>query len=91
VPAFAARAAMSERNFARVFLAETGSTPAAYVESARVKAARRLLETTTTTVDSVARACGFGTVETLHRSFKRTLRVTPGEYRRYFSAHTPVV
>jgi transcriptional regulator GlxA family with amidase domain len=90
VPALAARAAMSERNFARVFLAETGSTPAAYVESARVEAARRLLETTTNTLDAVARACGFGTVETLHRSFRRTLRVTPGEYRRYFSAHFTV-
>jgi transcriptional regulator GlxA family with amidase domain len=90
VPALAARAAMSERNFARVFLAETGSTPAAYVESARVEAARRLLETTTNTLDAVARACGFGTVETLHRSFRRTLRVTPGEYRRYFSAHSTV-
>jgi transcriptional regulator GlxA family with amidase domain len=90
VPALAARAAMSERNFARVFLAETGSTPAAYVESARVEAARRLLETTTNTLDAVARACGFGTVETLHRSFRRTLRVTPGEYRRYFSAHSAV-
>ncbi|MEW2306875.1 GlxA family transcriptional regulator [Streptomyces sp. NPDC006655] len=91
VPALAARAAMSERNFTRVFRAETGSTPAAYVESARIEAARRLLETTSATVDSVAHACGFGTVETLHRSFKRTLQVTPGEYRKHFSAHTDAV
>lgn len=91
VPALAARAAMSERNFTRVFRAETGSTPAAYVESARIEAARRLLETTSATLDSVAHACGFGTVETLHRSFKRTLQVTPGEYRKHFSAHTAAV
>ena len=82
---------MRERNSAGVFLAGTGSTPAAYVESARVEAARRLLETTTTTFDSVARACGFGTVETPHRSFERTPRVTPGEYRGDFSPHTPAV
>ncbi|MEU8888057.1 GlxA family transcriptional regulator [Streptomyces sp. NPDC048442] len=88
VPALAARAAMSERNFARVFRAETGRTPAAYVESARIEAARRLLETTSATLESVAHACGFGTVETLHRSFKRTLQVTPGAYRKHFSAHT---
>lgn len=91
VPALAARAAMSERNFTRVFRAETGHTPAAYVESARIEAARRLLETTSATLESVAHACGFGTVETLHRSFKRTLQVTPGEYRRHFSAHTAAV
>ncbi|MFI5758470.1 GlxA family transcriptional regulator [Streptomyces sp. NPDC051569] len=91
VPALAARAAMSERNFTRVFRAETGHTPAAYVESARIEAARRLLETTSATLESVAHACGFGTVETLHRSFKRTLQVTPGEYRKHFSAYTTTV
>ena len=91
VPALAARAAMSERNFTRVFRAETGHTPAAYVESARIEAARRLLETTSATLESVANGCGFGTVETLHRSFKRKLQVTPGEYRKHFSAHTAAV
>ncbi len=86
VPALARRAGMSERNFARVFAAETGRTPGAYVEAARLEAARRLLETTGTTLDSIARSCGFGTVETLHRSFKRALNVTPGQYRRHFQA-----
>ncbi|WP_225446834.1 GlxA family transcriptional regulator [Streptacidiphilus sp. PB12-B1b] len=86
VPALAARAAMSERNFARVFHAETGRTPAAYVETARIEAARRLLETTDTSIEAIARSCGFGTVETLHRSFRRTVRATPAEYRRRFSS-----
>src|SRR5262249_10599267 len=45
VEALAARAGMSPRNFARVFRAEIGSTPAAYVERVRVEHARRLLET----------------------------------------------
>jgi transcriptional regulator GlxA family with amidase domain len=89
VPALAARAGMSERNFTRVFRAETGRTPAAFVESARIEAARRLLESTGTTLDAVARTCGFGTVETLHRGFKRALRITPGEYRRHFSSPAP--
>jgi transcriptional regulator GlxA family with amidase domain len=63
-------------------------TPAAYVESARVEAARRLLESTGTTVEAVARACGYGTRETLQRSFKRAVHVTPGEYRRRFAPHS---
>lgn len=87
VPALAARAGMSERNFTRVFRAGTGRTPAAYVESARVEAARRLLESTGIPLDVVARSCGYGTVATLHRSFKRAVRVTPGDYRRRFAPH----
>jgi len=37
----------------------------------RLEAACRLLETTRVPVEQVARACGFGTPETLHRSFRR--------------------
>ena len=83
--ALARRAALSERHFSRVFRAETGMTVAAYVEAARVEAARRLLESTRDGLDRIARSCGFGTVETMHRTFNRAVRVTPGEYRRHFS------
>ncbi|MBL1090597.1 MULTISPECIES: GlxA family transcriptional regulator [Streptomyces] len=85
VRVLAERAGMSERNFTRVFRAETGLTPAAYVETVRIEAARALLETTDTTIEAIARACGFGFAETLHRRFKRTLGVTPGQYRHHFS------
>lgn len=86
LPALARRAALSERHFSRVFRAETGMTVAAYVEAARIEAAQRLLESTRDGLDRIARTCGFGTVETMHRTFNRTIRVTPGEYRRHFSA-----
>ncbi|WP_333770047.1 helix-turn-helix domain-containing protein [Streptomyces sp. IBSBF 2435] len=55
-----------------------------------MEGARRLLESTGTTLEAVARACGYGTVETLHRSFKRAVQVTPGEYRRRFARHAAV-
>ncbi len=84
VPALASRVGMSERHFARVFRAETGSSPAAHVEAVRVETARRLLETTADGLDRVARASGFGTIATMHRAFRRTVRVTPGEYRARF-------
>ena len=54
VPALAERAHMSERNFARAFRRELGLTPAAYVEVARVEAARIALESTGTPVEVVA-------------------------------------
>jgi transcriptional regulator GlxA family with amidase domain len=86
VPALARHATMSPRTFARAFRAEVGTTPAAYVQAVRVEAARRLLETTTDGTAEVARACGFGTVETMHRAFRRTVHTTPGQYRRHFAA-----
>jgi transcriptional regulator GlxA family with amidase domain len=84
VPALASRACMSERNFARAFRAETGMTPAAYVESARVESARIALETGGLPVEAVARRSGFGTAETMRRAFRRRLGVSPGSYRERF-------
>ena len=85
VEALAARAGMSVRNFARSFRAEVGTTPARYVEAVRVEAARRRLEETDDGVEAIASACGFGTAETMRRSFLRALRVPPAEYRRRFA------
>ncbi len=84
VEAMAARAHMSPRHFARAFRAETGVTPARFVERVRVEAARRALEESAEPIAAVARACGFGTPETMRRVFLRTLEVGPAEYRRRF-------
>lgn len=81
VAALARRAGMSERNFARAFRAETGSTPATFVEDLRVEAAARLLETTDLTVGSIARVVGYRHAETLHRVVARRLGTTPERYR----------
>jgi transcriptional regulator GlxA family with amidase domain len=88
VEALAARAHMSPRHFARAFRAETGITPARYVERVRLEAARQRLEDTTDSVAAIAGACGFGAVETMRRAFIRSLEVAPAEYRRRF--HSPV-
>jgi transcriptional regulator GlxA family with amidase domain len=75
---------MSPRHFARAFRAETGSTPARYVEHVRLEAARRRLEETADPIAAVASSCGFGTAETMRRAFLRALEVGPAEYRRRF-------
>jgi transcriptional regulator GlxA family with amidase domain len=90
VAALAARAFMSQRNFARVFAREVGITPAAYVETARLERTRTLLETTDLQLEEIAQRCGFGTVETLRRAFGRQLKVSPSEYRARF-AGAPVI
>jgi transcriptional regulator GlxA family with amidase domain len=89
VQAMAARAHMSPRHFARAFRAETGITPARYVEHVRVEAARRRLEDTSQPVARIAAGCGFGTAETMRRVFLRRLEVAPAEYRRRFHDRSP--
>jgi transcriptional regulator GlxA family with amidase domain len=84
VEQLAERVSMSPRNFARVFRAEVGCSPAAYVERTRLEVARRMLETTALPVDGVARAAGFGTVDTMRRAFARRVGASPTEYRDRF-------
>ncbi|HVM98516.1 MAG TPA: GlxA family transcriptional regulator [Candidatus Acidoferrales bacterium] len=86
IEALAARAAMSPRNFARVFLRHSGTTPAKYVERARLDAARRFLEDDGLSLEEVAGRCGFASGEHMRRTFLRHLRVVPMDYRRRFRA-----
>jgi transcriptional regulator GlxA family with amidase domain len=83
----ASRVGMSERHFTRCFASEVGTSPAQYVTGVRIEAARRALETTTDTVDAIADRCGFGTAETMRRSFTRRLGVSPDQYRQRFRSH----
>jgi transcriptional regulator GlxA family with amidase domain len=85
VGVLAARVAMSERHFLRRFTAETGCTPARYVAQARVEAARHELETTDDTVAAIATRVGFGTSESMRRTFIQHLKTPPDDYRRRFS------
>jgi transcriptional regulator GlxA family with amidase domain len=82
VSSLARHAGLSPRHFARLFHTETGTTPATWVEAARVSAARSLLESGTQTPKQVAADCGFANADTLRRAFFKHVGVTPAEYRR---------
>lgn len=84
LPVLADRAGMSERTFSRAFHKETGTTPARFVESARLERAKALLETSQWPLARVAERSGFGSLHTLHRVFLRHLGITPGFYRDRF-------
>jgi transcriptional regulator GlxA family with amidase domain len=84
VDQLAAQAGMSVRNFSRAFKDDTGSTPADFVEAARLDAARRMLEETGTPLKRVAARSGFHDQNSLRRAFVRRLGVTPGDYRLRF-------
>jgi transcriptional regulator GlxA family with amidase domain len=89
VPALAAAARMSPRNFARVYLRETGESPARAVEMVRTEAAVRLLESTNTPVKVVASRTGFGDDERMRRAFVKTYGVSPQDYRNRFGRMLP--
>jgi transcriptional regulator GlxA family with amidase domain len=86
VPTLAARADMSERNFARTFKAEAGSTPAEFVELARIDAARRLIEESDVSLKRLADTVGYANTDGFRRAFMRRLGVGPSDYRKRFSS-----
>lgn len=85
VPTLATRLHMSERTFMRHYKAETGQTPARTVERFRVEAAKRLLGESVLPVKRIAARCGFGSEESMRRSFVRLLQIAPQTYRERFS------
>jgi len=84
VSMLAERVAMSPRNFARVFTKELRTTPAKFVERLRIETARRRLEESQNSMETIASECGFGNVNSMRNVFQRTLKIPPGQYRRHF-------
>ena len=80
------QAGMSERSFSRHYAEATGQTPARAIERLRVEAARRLLSESRLPVKRIAQRCGFGSEETMRRSFHRLIAITPQDYRARFGS-----
>jgi transcriptional regulator GlxA family with amidase domain len=86
LPVLARQAGMSERSFSRHYAQATGLTPVNAVERLRVEAARRLLSESRLPVKRISQRCGFGSEETMRRSFLRLLASTPQDYRTRFGS-----
>ena len=85
VAVLAAQTGMSERSFLRHYRRATGVTPAQAVERLRVEAARQALAETRLPIKRIASRCGFGSEETMRRSFQRVLATGPQDYRARFA------
>ena len=86
VSELARNAAMSERSFIRAFREIAGVTPAEFVMSARLQAARQLLEETRLAPKAISQRCGFGSAAAMRRVFKRRIGILPLQYRDQFRA-----
>ena len=80
----ARRAAMSARSLSRRFREQTGTTPARWIATLRVRRAQELLETSALPVERIASEVGFGSTATFRDRFQRVVGESPQAYRREF-------
>jgi transcriptional regulator GlxA family with amidase domain len=80
----ALRCGLSTRSLERRFMKATSHSPLAYVQNIRIEAAKRRLERTDKPVDEISCEVGYENPAFFRRVFKRTVRMTPGAYRRKF-------
>jgi transcriptional regulator GlxA family with amidase domain len=80
----AERANMSLRNFFRAFEAATGTSPADWVEMARMEIAKRFLEQGSEKAEQVAYKAGFSSCDQMRKVFSRRIGVSPTQYRARF-------
>lgn len=81
-PRLAQLADLSPRQFARAFVAETGSTPAKAVERLRVEAATPRVEAGNESIECIAADVGFVDPERMRRAFIRVTGHPPQSIRR---------
>lgn len=84
VPDMAQQVNMSERQLHRLFVQETGTTPAAYLETIRMDTARTLLSTSASDIKRIAYSVGFQSYDGFKRAFERAYGTTPSQFRSRF-------
>ncbi len=74
-------ACMSSSHFSHVFKSETGKTPLAYLNEARMRRVKKLLIAGDRTVTEIALECGFGSPAYLTASFCKKFKITPSKFK----------
>jgi len=60
----------------------TGHTPMEFINHLRLEEAKRLLDHSGLTIETIASDCGFSTLSTFYRQFRERYSITPAEYRK---------
>ncbi len=81
----AAIAQLSPYHFARAFKQSFGTPPHRYHMSRRMERAKTMLEVPARTVTEVGLMLGFAETSSFTTSFRRSVGVTPSDYRRGFA------
>ena len=84
LPDMAQHAGVSPRTLNRKFREQTGTTPLRWLLMQRVRLAQEFLETSSMSVEEIARQCGFGTSINMRQHFTRQVHTSPNGYRRAF-------
>ena len=74
-------AGISRAHFVRQFSTHVGLAPSAYVWKRRMELAERLLLATDSTVEAIAKTCGFADGNYFAKAFRRANAVNPTEFR----------
>jgi transcriptional regulator GlxA family with amidase domain len=88
VEALAERIGMSPRHFSRVCLREMKMNPGQFVDRLRVEAAQQMIDSSSMGLKEIADACGFGSADSMRRTFQRVIGITAGEYTERFKRGT---
>jgi len=84
VESLAQQARLCPRQFSRRFKHAFGTTPADFVEKARLNEAQRRLADSTRGIDRVAASLGYRSAHVFRRAFERQFGISPNLYRSRF-------
>lgn len=76
---------VTPRTLNRRFQTAVAMRPIEYIQAVRIEQAKRLLESGTVTIKSLADQVGYSDISSFTRLFKRATKLTPKEYQNKFS------
>ncbi|WP_255839315.1 GlxA family transcriptional regulator [Pseudomonas benzenivorans] len=77
---------LAERSFKRRFQLATGMSPLDYVHRVRLEEAKQMLESGDDPIEAIANAVGYEDAGFFSRLFRRSVNLTPAQYRRRFGS-----
>jgi transcriptional regulator GlxA family with amidase domain len=86
VSAMVQQSGLAERSFKRRFQNATGMTPLEYVHALRLEKAKQHLESSDSSVESIANEVGYEDAGFFSRLFRRQVSLTPAQYRKRFGS-----
>lgn len=91
VAAMVRESGLPERSFKRRFAAATGMSPLDYVHTLRIEEAKQMLEAGDAPIAPIANEVGYEDAAFFARLFRRSVMLTPAQYRKRFRAMRQVL